>query len=216
MFLQRSLYYISNEVLLISKKIENGRTQNTTLMGSNAPKQEYLKELLFLLNKNLILTSDSSEFSAEIGILHRYIKSVYEYCRQLTITDIMRSRSPRSACRKKSKQSLKSSNSKSYYRSIEKNKPKISVVKSRNDITIPKKKYSTDFDHSQRARKVMSYRKSLNRSTDSPRKKSGWQARNETAYKPLKCSSTNSSKKQIPRINCFITDFGSSDKGSWK
>ena len=88
MFIQRGLYVIGNEVLLIPKKLENKKTDK--------------EELLNLLSKNVILTTTPEELSPCLTTVLLYLKSVYVYLKSLKEKPRVFSSSPKRKSKKKS------------------------------------------------------------------------------------------------------------------
>ncbi|CAI2384946.1 unnamed protein product [Moneuplotes crassus] len=217
MFIQRSLYFISNEVLLLSKKINNSRTHNNTFLKENIDKQNFLKELYTMLNKNIVVASDPSEFCSSISVLYNYIKSVYEYLRQLIVGDVSVPRTPKSICSKKSKRSgtfSNSKNSKPLTKNQMKGQAKESHIKSRNKICLPKmKKFRTNRKKSSCQKRQSSVKKSRGRGCDISTKKSETSICKEKSSKRLKTTPSGILMRPVPRINCFLTNYEDSEKG---
>jgi len=105
MFIQRGLYFITNEVLLLTKKLENKRTSrpstsfiNDSENKSRLNKKLFVQDLIILLNKKCITEVDEIALAPEIKTIKDYLQSVFEYLKIFTfdnIKDITPIRKPR-------------------------------------------------------------------------------------------------------------------------
>jgi hypothetical protein len=87
-FIQRSLYFIGNEVLLIAKKLENHQKSkisfhNEADFNHCSNRQTLIQDLIRSLSRKSIIAVKATELSKEIGIIHNYLLSVLEFLKAL-------------------------------------------------------------------------------------------------------------------------------------